>query len=352
MHILCDYDEMYMQYATTLAAKGWGHTGVNPLVGALVVKNGKIIGHGYHRRIGEAHAEVVAMTEAGATAKGADLYVNLEPCCTHGNTPPCVDAIINAGINRVFIAETDPNPAVNGKSIETLRNNNIQVTCLVSPAHGLHINLWYRKYITTQMPYVSLKIAFTKNMRITGFEGKYVTSEPSRRYVHALRSRVGAVLVGIKTVLADNPFLTDRLIGRHNPARIILDPDLQIPLNTNVLAADARRIVFARPDTDQEKTRKLQKLGVELVHLDGDSHPTADLLRKIAMLKIGSILVEGGGETFTHFLQEKTFDEVYAFVAPTTVDHGIEVPLASELIREGKSEHIGEDLLYHVYRNN
>jgi diaminohydroxyphosphoribosylaminopyrimidine deaminase/5-amino-6-(5-phosphoribosylamino)uracil reductase len=352
MQIANAYDHMYMQYAMTLAAKGWGQTGINPLVGAVVAKNGNIIGRGFHRRIGEAHAEVVALIGAGKRANNADLYVNLEPCCTHGYTPPCVDTIIAAGIKRVFIGETDPNPAVNGESIEILRKNKIEVICMIPSARSRDMNLWYRKYITTQIPYVTLKIAFTKNMKISGFDNKYVTSEPARRYVHALRSRVGAVLVGINTVLNDNPFLTDRLVGRHNPARIILDPDLNIPLNANVLAPNARRIVFVKADTDRKKTSELQKLGIELVHLDGNKHPTPDLLRKIGMLKIGSILVEGGGETFNHFLRERTYDDMYVFVAPVTVSNGIEVPLAATIIERGESDLIGEDMLYHVYRNN
>jgi len=350
MQISDTYDQMYMQYAVTLAVKSNGQTGINPLVGAVVVRNGKIIGRGFHRRIGEAHAEVVAMTEAGASTRDADLYVNLEPCCTHGYTPPCVDAIINAGIKRVFIAETDPNPAVNGKSIEILRRHNIQVINLPLPPS--HINRWYRKYITTKIPYVILKIALTENMKISGFDNKYVTSEPARRYVHALRSQVGAVLVGINTVLSDDPYLTDRLVGRHSPARIIIDPYLEIPMNAHVLTPDARRIVFTGSNSDRRTIEELQKLGVESILLEGDNYATMDLLERIGMLKIGSILVEGGGQTFTRFLQEKTYDALYAFVAPVTVREGIEVPLAKTIIEREKPEKIGEDMLYHVYRNN
>jgi len=352
MDIPVNYHKMYMQFAVTLAEKGWGQTGINPLVGAVIVKNGRLLGTGFHRRIGEAHAEIVAIAEAGAGARSADLYVNLEPCCTHGRTPPCVEAIIKAGIKRVFIAGTDPNPAVAGKSVEILRNNNIQVTCIPPPDNSPDTNIWYRKYITTRIPYVILKIAFTSNFRISGFDSKYVTAETARRYVHALRSRVGAVLVGVNTVLTDDPFLTDRLIGRHNPTRIILDPDLKIPLNAKVLAPDARRIVFAKPNMDPEKTNRLQESGVELVQLDDNICPSAELLRKIGVLKIGSILIEGGGKTFNQFLQEETYDEVYIFVAPVKVDSGIEVPLARSIVEKNKSECIGEDLLYHVYRNN
>lgn len=346
-----DYHKMYMQFAMTLAEKGWGQTGINPLVGAVIVKNGRILGTGFHRRIGEAHAEVVAIAEAGVNAEGADLYVNLEPCCTHGKTPPCVDAIIKAGIKRVFIAETDPNPPVNGKSLEILHKNNIQVTRL-PPGTSPDINIWYRKFITTRIPYVSLKIAFTSNFRISGFDSKYVTSETARRYVHALRSRVGAVLVGINTVLTDDPLLTDRLIGRHNPTRIILDPEMKIPLDAKVLAPDARRIVFVQPNIDPDKTSRLQESGVELVRLESNHNASAELLRKIGVLKIGSILVEGGGKTFNQFLQEETYDEIYIFVAPTKVDSGIEIPLARTIIEKNASERVGEDLLYHVYRNN
>ena len=352
MDITNNYDRMYMQYAMTLASKGWGQTGINPLVGALLVKDGRIIGQGFHRRIGEAHAEAVAITEAGENARDSDLYVNLEPCCTHGKTPPCVDAITKASIRRVIIAEKDPNPAVNGKSIEILRSRNTDVLCLRPSAGHQTLNLWYSKYIKTRIPYITLKIAFSSNFRISGFEGKYMTSEPSRRFVHALRSRVGAVLVGINTVLTDDPFLTDRLVGRHNPARIILDPDLEIPLDANVLLPNARRIVFTTTKADPMKSEDLQKTGVELVHLDGKEHPTADLLRKIGMLKIGSILVEGGGETFANFLKEKTYDDLYAFVAPITAGRGLEVPLARAIIEQKESEPIGEDRLYHVYRNN
>ena len=352
MNTSSDYQRMYMQFAMTLAEKGWGQTGINPLVGAVIVKNDRILGTGYHRRIGEAHAEVVAIAEAGTDARGADLYVNLEPCCTYGKTPPCVEGIIRAGIKRVFIAETDPNPAVDGRSVEILRNNNIQVTCIPPPDRSPDINIWYRKYITTRIPYVILKIAFTSNFRISGFDSKYVTAETARRYVHAIRSRVGAVLVGANTVLTDDPFLTDRLIRRHNPTRIILDPELKIPLNAKVLAPDARRIVFVQPNMDPERTNSLQESGVELVQLDGNISPSAEILRKIGVLKIGSILVEGGGKTFSQFLQEKTYDEIYIFVAPVKVDSGIEIPLARSIVEKNKSECIGEDLLYHVYRDN
>lgn len=343
---------MYMQYACSLATRGAGQTGTNPLVGAVVVRHGRIVGQGYHRRIGEAHAEVVALSQAGNRSRGADLYVNLEPCCTHGYTRPCIDAILAAGIKRVCIAENDPNPAVNGRSVEILRRHNIEVDPVNPPANGKALNRHYRKYITTTRPYVILKIALTRNMKISGYSGKYVTREPALRYVHALRGRTGAVLVGINTVLADDPYLTDRLATGRNPARIIIDPRLRIRAGANVLAADARRIIFTGPGCDPEKTARLQALGVEVVPMRTGHFPAADLLRSIGMLKIGAVIVEGGGKTFTQFIEERAYDEIYVFVAPVTVSTGIDIPAAGALIERARAESIGEDILYHVYRDN
>ena len=343
---------MFMQYAITLAAKGGGKTGINPLVGAVIVKHGKIVGQGYHRQIGEAHAEVVALAQAGNRAKDADLYVNLEPCCTHGYTPPCVDAIIAAGIKRVVLGNTDPNPAVSGKSIRILEDNDIQTVMLTQNEHINELNRWYRKYITTKTPYVILKIAITKNMRISGFETKYVTSRPSRRYVHALRSEVNAVLVGAKTVLCDNPLLTDRLVGRHNPARIVVDPHLSVPLDAHILAPGARRIVVTNRESDPTTIRKLEDIGVELLLLEGNIYSTSELIRELGALKIGSLLVEGGGETFSRFLNENTYDELLLFIAPAVVEKGIAIEINKNIYKKIEPQQIGEDLLYHVYRNN
>jgi diaminohydroxyphosphoribosylaminopyrimidine deaminase/5-amino-6-(5-phosphoribosylamino)uracil reductase len=352
MQISRAFDEMFMQHALTLATKGWGRTGINPLVGAVVVKNGRIIGQGYHRKIGEAHAEVIALAEAGIRARNSDLYVNLEPCCVHGYTPPCVNALIASKIKRVIVAAKDPNPAVNGKGIMALRQHGIEVVEGVLVTQACELNRWYGKYIVTKMPYVILKIAVTENMKMSGFSTKYITSEDSLRYVHALRSQVGAVLIGINTLLTDNPLLTDRLVRRHNPARIVIDPHLEIPLDANFLLPTARRIIITKPDNTPTKMDALRELGVELVCLDADHYPTRELLVNIGLLKIGSLLVEGGGETFTCFLKEKNYDELYLFVAPTTVHKGIEINLDQAIFTGKMPEKIGEDSLYHVYRNN
>jgi diaminohydroxyphosphoribosylaminopyrimidine deaminase/5-amino-6-(5-phosphoribosylamino)uracil reductase len=352
MHNTTAYDEMFVQYALSLAAKGSGRTGINPLVGAVVVKHGRIVGQGFHRKIGEAHAEAIALQQAGRLAHGAHLYVNLEPCCTYGYTPPCVNAIIEARIKRVIIATRDPNPAVNGKSIQILRKHNVRVDVDILNDQAKNLNRWYLKYITTKIPYVILKIATTKNMKISGFSTRYVTSEPARRYVHALRSQVGAVLVGINTVLIDNPLLTDRLVGRHNPARIVIDPHLKTPLNAAFIEPNARRIILTKSDDSQEKMAQLKKTGVEFVFMEGDDYSTMDLLKSISALKIGSVLVEGGGVTFDHFLRDKAYDELFLFVSPATTEDGIGVEIDQSIIEKNRPKQIGEDLLYHVYRNN
>lgn len=352
MQISHAYDEMYMQHALNLATQGWGRTGTNPLVGAVVVKNGRILGKGFHRKIGEAHAEVVALVEAGSQAQDADLYVNLEPCCVHGYTPPCVNAIIASKIKRVIVGAIDPNPAVNGKGIEVLRNHGITVEVDVLEEQSNALNRWYRKYITKKLPYVILKIATSKNMKISGFGTKYITSEDSLRYVHAMRSQVGAILVGITTVIEDNPFLTDRLVGRHDPIRIVIDPQLEIPTDANFLKPNARRIIVTKRDSTPAKASDLMKKGVEFVYLHGERYTTRELLSSIGTLKIGSLLVEGGAATMECFLREGNYDELYVFVAPTTVHQGIKIELDQSIFTGKSPERIGKDQLYHVYRNN
>jgi len=350
-----DYDIMYMQQALALARKGWGRTSINPLVGAVIVKNNCIVGQGYHRKLREAHAEVCALTDAGTRACGATLYVNLEPCCCSGFTPPCVDAIIKAGISRVVVSIKDPNPLVNGNGIASLQENGIEVSVGVLQQEASRLIRGYTKYILTKIPYVILKIAVSKNFKISGFEGKYVTSQPSLRYVHALRSQVCAVLVGIHTVITDDPLLTDRFVGRHNPARVVIDPDLKIPLSAHFLKPDARRIIVTSPDNDVQKIEKLIAAGAEIILFEQKPFPFKQILEKLGMMQIGSLLVEGGGTVFTQVYNERLFDELYVFVAPREIAGGDKV--ADHIIEDIKAqgsrhEPIGEDLVYHVYRNN
>lgn len=338
-----------------LAKKGWGKTGTNPLVGAVVVKNNRVVGRGYHRKIGEAHAETSALIEAGRNAKGATLYVNLEPCCTTGRTPPCAETICKANINRVVIGMLDPNPMVNGKGIEFLRQHNIKVTANILSQESNQLNLWYKKYITQKVPYIIVKIAASKDGRISDFKEKYITSEASRRFVHSLRSQVGAVLVGINTVLKDNPYLTDRLVGRNNPARIAIDPNLRIPLTANFLSHDAHRIIITSENNDPQKIEQLIGLEVDIVFMPGDYYPIETVFQKLGSLDVGSILIEGGGILFSQVISKKLYDELYLFVAPKIIGEGLDfIQEISQEIQLNKfvPTKIGEDLLYYVHRNN
>ena len=355
MHVQAYYDELFMRQALSLATKGWGKTSINPLVGAIIAKNNRVIGRGFHRKHGEAHAEVCALLEAGDRAENATLYVNLEPCCTTGLTPPCVQAIARARIQRVVVSMTDPNPDVNGKGIEYLKQHNIAITIGVLAEPAQELNKWYAKFIISRNPYIILKIAASSNQRISGFRGKYITSEPSRRFVHSLRSRVSAVLVGIHTVLTDNCHLTDRLVGRHSPARVVIDPHLRIPINSHFMEPNSRRIVITSSTNDASKIEQLIARGVEIIILEGDHYTIDAIIGKLRMLRISSIMVEGGARVFTDFYADRQYDEIYLFVAPEKVSDGVRLDdriWQEATAQEHKPVTVGNDQLYHVYRNN
>lgn len=355
MKTVAGYDELYMRTALSLARKGWGKTSINPLVGAVIVRQDRIVGKGFHRRLGEAHAEIIALRDAGQRARNATLYVTLEPCCCTGRTPPCVPALIAAGIKRIIIAMRDPNPQVNGKSIELLRKNNIAVTLDVLAEEAARLNRGYIKYITRKIPYIIMKIAVSRNGMLSGYGKRYVTSDTSRRFVHSLRSQVSAVLVGITTVVADDPRLTDRFIGRNNPARVIIDPQLRIPVSARCLTNDARRVIITKQDSDKEKMHALSQRGVEFIVLTDTRFSTEDMLEALADNALGSILVEGGAKVFEQFFHEDNCDEIYLFRAPIEVEQGL--PLAHDLLNaiikgDETPQECEEDLVYHVYRHN
>ncbi|MEO0137311.1 MAG: bifunctional diaminohydroxyphosphoribosylaminopyrimidine deaminase/5-amino-6-(5-phosphoribosylamino)uracil reductase RibD [candidate division WOR-3 bacterium] len=345
------FDIRFMAEALALAKNGWGRTAVNPLVGALVVKNNKIIGRGFHRKIGEAHAEVIALLQAGTRAAGATLYVNLEPCTIKGRTPPCVETILKYKIKRVVMAMYDPNPLVYKNGYRILNENNISTTVGVLEKEAQELNRFYTKYITTQLPYIIVKIAASADGRISDFPDKYITGEAARRFVHSLRSQVDAVLVGINTILMDNPYLTDRYVCRKNPTRVVIDPHLKIPMTANFLKDDARRIIFTNADNNARKIKDLKEAGVEFVFLPGDYYPLKTIFENLGSLGIGSVMVEGGGIVFSQLLEKKLYDELYIFVAPKTVGRGINFLEENGVdFKNMIALSIGEDKLY-VYRN-
>ena len=300
----------YMRYALTLAKKGKGTTSPNPMVGAVVVKNRRIVGKGYHKRKGKPHAEYIAIEDAGSLARGATLFVTLEPCVHFGATSPCVDTIIKAGIKKVFVATIDPNPIVNGKGVKKLLDAGVDVEVGLCEKKAIELNEIYNKFITTGEPFVILKVATTLDGRIATetHESKWITDEVGRRYVHELRSWVDAVLVGINTISTDDPLLTTRLAKGKNPKRIVLDSDFRIPANARVLG-DGCIIATA---SSQER-----EINAEVWRLSNDKTGRVDikaLLKEAGKRSITSILVEGGRDVYTSFLRNKLVDKFYIFI--------------------------------------
>ena len=323
-------DEQFMREALALAAQARGRTSPNPMVGSVVVKDGRVIGRGYHVKAGAPHGEVVALEDAGAQAKGATLYITLEPCCHCGHgkrTPPCTKAIIAAGIRRVVAAMRDPNPLVSGKGLEELRQSGIDVTLPVLETEALALNEVFIKYITTKRPFVLLKVAASldgKIATVTG-ESRWITNERSRLLVHQLRDQVDAVMVGINTVLRDDPLLTTRLPGGggRNPMRIIVDSRLRIPCEARVLTASpaACTLVATTPEAPREKRLQLEAAGAKVVIVEGNGPGVSlvGLMDQLGAMPVTSILLEGGGELHSSALRAGIVDKVLYFVAPKLI---------------------------------
>ncbi|WP_296848889.1 bifunctional diaminohydroxyphosphoribosylaminopyrimidine deaminase/5-amino-6-(5-phosphoribosylamino)uracil reductase RibD [Treponema sp.] len=336
-------DEQYMRRAISLARGGEGKTNPNPLVGAVIVKDGRVIGEGFHHACGDLHAEREALKNCyqnGESPKGGEIYVTLEPCCHFGKQPPCTQALVEAGISRVIVGSRDPNPLVHGKGNAYLRENGITVEEDFLRSECDALNPIFFHYITTKTPYVAIKYAMTLDGKIatkTG-ESKWITNEEARAYVHVLRNRYSAILAGIGTVLSDNPMLNCRLtdengksVGR-NPIRIICDSDLKIPLQTNIVktAKEIPTIVAClaknRDSGSQkyfdEKKRDLESLGVEVLVLEPSDRGESgrvdlpQLLKVLGEKNIDSVLFEGGSEIHYSALKSKIVNKIYAFVAP------------------------------------
>lgn len=318
-----DTDLHYMKRALRLARKGRGKTSPNPMVGAVVVKNGAVVGEGIHPGPGAPHAEVIALEQAGRRAKGATLYTNLEPCChTEKRTPPCIDAILKSGVRRVVVAMSDPNPLVSGRGLDLLRKAGVAVTEGVLREEAERLNEVFIKYITTQRPFVTLKVAMTLDGRIATAEGssRWITGEAARLEVHRLRSEVDAVLVGIGTVLADDPMLTARRPGMRNPIRIVIDPHLKTPLKARLVASvsEAPTLLITTASASSEKIRKLEKSGVQvalLPHSKGKISFEA-LFERLGKSGVTSVLIEGGGRVNGTALRAGVVDKVVFYVAP------------------------------------
>ena len=317
--------EQYMRRAIQLAAQGEGKTRPNPLVGAVIVKDGRIIGEGYHTRYGGLHAEREALADCkrrGESPEGADIYVTLEPCCHTGKQPPCTEALAEAGVGRVIVGSSDPNPLVSGKGIEFLKQHGIQVETGFLKEECDALNTIFFHYITTGKPYVALKYAMTADGRIATVTGasKWITGEEARCHAHGLRNRYAAILVGKNTVLADDPMLNCRLPGGVNPLRIVLDSHLCIPVESHLVqtAREIPLMVVCGSEVSAEKKAQLEKLGAEVLCLPGaDGRPDlVALVRELGRRGVDSLLIEGGSQVHYSALKAGIVNHIYSYVAP------------------------------------
>ncbi len=357
-------DEKWMRRALRLAEKGRGRTSPNPMVGAILVKKDEVVGEGYHAKAGEAHAEIIALQRAKEDAKGATLYINLEPCTHYGKTPPCAPQVIKAGVKRVVIGMEDPNPLVRGKGIKTLKKAGLDVEVGILERECRRLNEAFCKYILEKEPFVILKVAATLDGKIAtrGGESKWISGEDSRRFVHKLRDQVDGVLVGIGTILRDDPMLTTGIKGGRDPYRIVLDSRLKIPEEARVIGDfPARVVIVATELAPGEKIDRLAKKGVRIMTLPS-KEGKVDVklcLSKLGEIGITSLLVEGGGQINGSFLDEGLIDKLLLFLSPKLIgDHkapgifgggGVSSLQEAIPLKEMKVKRIGEDMLLEGY---
>lgn len=310
-------DIFFLKETFKLAKKGTGWTNPNPLVGTVIVKNGRVIGRGFHHKIGHPHAEVEALNNLTENPKGATLYVNLEPCNIFGKTPPCTETIIKSGIKKVVCCSLDPNPKISGRGLNELKKANIETSVGILETEARILNETFFTFHEKKRPFVAIKFATSIDGKMTTSLGdsKWITNEKARKYARGLRGKYQAILVGINTVLSDNPNLGVRVKGKKDPIRIILDPRLRIPSNSNVLR-DTNTIIATTEKADNFKKKQLKDKGFTLLDFDSKEIDIKKLLSVLREKGIISILVEGGGKTLGYFIDTGVIDKVYAFHAP------------------------------------
>jgi diaminohydroxyphosphoribosylaminopyrimidine deaminase / 5-amino-6-(5-phosphoribosylamino)uracil reductase len=357
-------DEQWIRKVLRLAEKGRGRTSPNPMVGAILVKDGKVIGEGYHAKAGEAHAEIVALQKTREEAKGATLYLNLEPCIHYGKTPPCAPRVIEAGVKRVVIGMKDPNPMVKGKGIEILRMAGLDVEVGILEKDCRRLNEAFCKFILKREPFVILKAAATLDGKIATRNGdsKWISGEASRRFVHKLRDQVDGVLVGIGTVLKDDPLLTARIRGGRDPYRIVLDSRLKIPEEAKVIGTAPSKAIIASTDlAPKEKIERFEKRGVRVLILDSKEGKVnlKSCLSKLGEIGVMTLLVEGGSQVNGSFLDECLIDKLLLFLSPRLVGdprapgifggRGVSNLQEAIALKEIKTKRFGEDILIEGY---
>lgn len=319
------YDEKYMRLAMQLAENAIGRTSPNPLVGAVIVKDNRVVGCGWHRKAGTPHAEVHALNQAGELAQGADVYVTLEPCAHYGKTPPCAKALVEAKVKNVYGGLLDVNPKVAGKGFKILEDAGIHVEYGFLQDELRKQNEVFFKWIEHKKPFVVLKAAMTLDGKIATATGqsKWITNETSRAYGYKLRDIYDGIMVGINTVIEDNPMLTSRVDGGKNPIRIVVDSSLKIDINANVVQDKSAKTIVATTDkADKDKILKLQAQDVDVIVVDKDENDKVDIEKLLDILgqqNICSILVEGGATLSGSFVAKKLVDKVYFFIAPKII---------------------------------
>jgi diaminohydroxyphosphoribosylaminopyrimidine deaminase/5-amino-6-(5-phosphoribosylamino)uracil reductase len=357
-------DEYWMKRALRLAEKGRGKTSPNPMVGAILVKGNKLVGEGYHSKAGEAHAEIVALQQAREKARGAILYLNLEPCAHYGKTPPCAPQVVEAGVKRVVVGMEDPNPLVKGKGIGILRRAGLDVEIGILENECRRLNEAFCKYILKKEPFVILKAAVTLDGKIATRNGdsKWISGEASRRFAHKLRNQVDGVVVGIGTVLKDDPLLTARIRGGRDPYRIVLDSRLKISEEARVIGTPPSKAIIAATElAPRDRIERLEKRGVQILITDSKEGRInlRSCLSKLGEIGIVSLLVEGGSQVNGSFLDEGLIDKLLLFFSPRLIgDHqalgifggkGVSNLREAITLREIKTRKMGEDILLEGY---
>ncbi|MCM8765761.1 MAG: bifunctional diaminohydroxyphosphoribosylaminopyrimidine deaminase/5-amino-6-(5-phosphoribosylamino)uracil reductase RibD [Candidatus Omnitrophica bacterium] len=355
-----------MSIVLSLAKKAKGFTNPNPMVGCVIVKEGEIVGKGFHKRAGLPHAEIEALRKAKEKAKGAFLYVNLEPCSHYGRTPPCTKAIISAGIKKVFTAMIDPNPLNNGKGIRELEEHGIEVEVGILEEEAKKVNEVFIKYITQKIPFITVKVAQTLDGKIatrTG-ESQWITSEKSREFAKRLRAEVDAVMVGLNTVREDDPLLNPNFRFQNSKLyyKIILDSKLRIPLEARIFSQDSigKVIIATTKYAPKRRISQLQKKAeVLIVREKRGKVDLRELMKELARREIAHVLIEGGGETIASALEAKLVDRVYFFISPriiggreaiTSVEgEGVEKLSKAIQLKEIEIKRIGEEILISGY---
>ncbi len=359
----------YMECALSLARLSTGYSSPNPAVGAIVAKEGFIIGMGYTQPAGGAHAEIMALCQAGEAARKATMYVTLEPCCHYGRTPPCTRAIIEAGISEVHIAMLDPNPLMSGQGVKQLNDAHIKTYVGERKQEAYKINEAYVKYITTGQPFVIAKFAASLDGKIATKTGdsKWITSSYARRCAHMLRSSVDAIVVGVDTVIADNPRLTSRSCGgrgglrKEQPLRIVIDSHGRVPLDSRIFSSPGNTLLAVSESLEEARRERLAQVGAEIVELPGEER-LVDLGKLFQMLgkrKIVSVLVEGGGKLLGSLFDQRLVDKVMAFIAPIIIGgneartavcgRGIDRIVEAEHLKEVSVSQFGDNVLISGY---